>query len=324
MNARTRSKVLIVDDSPTNLGVAVELLKAYSYRILIARDGATGLERARLGQPDVVLLDVQMPGLDGYETCRRIKANPETADIPVLFMTGLATVEDRLRAFDAGAVDFVLKPIEERELLARVRVHTELRRLKIELQARATELQAAMAEQSERAESGRLAQESRDLENESLRELVRQQSVQIADLTRELMNGVSDPGDSATDSALLHILRTHLSTTRAHTQLDVPARELAALMDRRLGVSLELVDRLAAWQPTNGAAKQASPLLGLSDREREIVALMVDGLSNKEIAFELNVARTTVSTHRKRILDKLGIDGLPALVKLALHHESGP
>src|SRR5947209_6488689 len=96
--------ILIVDDDVTNLKVAVEHLRAYSYTILTASNGQAGLERARLAQPDLILLDIRMPGIDGLETCRRLRANPATAAIPVIFMTALSDTDQKVRGFEAGAV----------------------------------------------------------------------------------------------------------------------------------------------------------------------------------------------------------------------------
>src|SRR5687767_13240360 len=115
--------VLIVDDNVINLKLMMQQLKPYDYNILTARDGEAGIERARLVQPDLILLDVQMPQIDGFETCRRLKADPETRAIPVIFMTALSSIEDKLQGFAAGGVDYVPKPFQVEELLARVTTH---------------------------------------------------------------------------------------------------------------------------------------------------------------------------------------------------------
>src|SRR5687768_2620129 len=90
--------LLVIDDTPDNLRVVVALLEAYSFTVLTARDGEAGIERARRARPDAILLDVRMPGIDGYETCRRLQADPATATIPVLFMTVLAEPDQKIRA----------------------------------------------------------------------------------------------------------------------------------------------------------------------------------------------------------------------------------
>src|SRR5436190_9713477 len=127
--------ILIVDDTPANLGVLVETLGAAGYQLMVAEDGKEALTQTAQTQPDLILLDVMMPGIDGFETCQRLKAQPHTRDIPVLFMTALNETADKVKAFAAGGVDYITKPIEHEEAIARVRTHLALRRLQRELQA---------------------------------------------------------------------------------------------------------------------------------------------------------------------------------------------
>lgn len=115
--------VLIVDDTPDNLALLSDALDMAGYMVLVALDGASALERMQRRRPDVVLLDAMMPGLDGFETCRRIKAQAELADIPVLFMTALCDSEHVVEGFAAGGIDYVTKPIRTDEVLARVAAH---------------------------------------------------------------------------------------------------------------------------------------------------------------------------------------------------------
>ncbi|MBB5460725.1 response regulator [Paraburkholderia sp. Cpub6] len=119
--------ILIVDDTPGNLGVVVDSLEARGIRVLVALDGIEALERAAFSQPDVILLDVKMPGIDGFETCRRLKRDERTRDIAVIFMTSLMDNEDRVEGFLVGGVDYVTKPLRVDEMVARVGVHLELR-----------------------------------------------------------------------------------------------------------------------------------------------------------------------------------------------------
>ena len=115
--------VLIVDDTPDNLAVLSDALDLAGYMVLVAMDGTSALERMHRRSPDVVLLDAMMPGIDGFETCRRIKAQAELADIPVLFMTALSDSEHVVEGFAAGGIDYVTKPIRTDEVLARVAAH---------------------------------------------------------------------------------------------------------------------------------------------------------------------------------------------------------
>ena len=102
--------VLVVDDNPTNLSVLVNLLRDVGLRVLVATDGESAIEQITYIKPDLILLDVMMPGIDGFETCQRLKANPETVKIPIIFMTALSETVDKVRGLSLGAVDYVTKP----------------------------------------------------------------------------------------------------------------------------------------------------------------------------------------------------------------------
>jgi signal transduction histidine kinase len=132
--------VLIVDDTPANLGVMVEALESSGYRVVVAQDGEEGLRRAKLVQPALILLDVMMPDADGFEVCRQLKREPSTRDIPVIFMTALADAGDKLSGFKAGGVDFVTKPLQIDEVMARVGTHLKLRATQRQLEERNAEL----------------------------------------------------------------------------------------------------------------------------------------------------------------------------------------
>jgi signal transduction histidine kinase len=129
------STILIADDNKTNLNVLFEYLSEQGYRVLVAEDGAGAIEQAQYGKPDLILLDVLMPGIDGFETCQQIKANPETANIPVIFMTAISDTPYILRGFSVGAVDYIVKPLQREEVNARVRNHISIRRLQRALEA---------------------------------------------------------------------------------------------------------------------------------------------------------------------------------------------
>lgn len=138
---RSQTKIiLIIDDDVINLKEITAELEAYGLEIIIARNGETGLERAAYAQPDLILLDVQLPGIDGFETCRRLKANKTTCDIPVIFMTALLEIANGVCGFDAGAVDYLTKPIQVAEMLARVKTHLTFRELQLEMEERTAEL----------------------------------------------------------------------------------------------------------------------------------------------------------------------------------------
>jgi signal transduction histidine kinase len=118
--------ILLVDDSPTNLKVLTGAITSCGWEILVATEGETALELAEYAKPDLVLLDVMMPGIDGFETCCRLKANPETCEIPVIFMTALSDTVDKVKGLSLGAVDYITKPFQQEEVIARVRLHLRL------------------------------------------------------------------------------------------------------------------------------------------------------------------------------------------------------
>ncbi len=126
--------ILIVDDTPANLSVLAECLSTAGYALMVAEDGEEALSQTKLARPSLILLDVMMPGIDGFETCRRFKASAETRDIPVIFMTALADTSEKVRAFNSGAVDYITKPIQHAEALARINTHLTLCQLRRELE----------------------------------------------------------------------------------------------------------------------------------------------------------------------------------------------
>ncbi|OGG46562.1 MAG: hypothetical protein A3F84_18600 [Candidatus Handelsmanbacteria bacterium RIFCSPLOWO2_12_FULL_64_10] len=139
----TGARVLLVDDTPANLKLLRQALEPEGYRILIAPSGETALKIACHAHPDLILLDVQMPGLDGFETCRCLKENPATQDIPVIFVTARAETESVVEGFRAGGIDYVVKPFQSEEVLARVQTHLKIDRLTRQLEASNHALSAA-------------------------------------------------------------------------------------------------------------------------------------------------------------------------------------
>ncbi|MEL7353774.1 MAG: response regulator [Cyanobacteria bacterium P01_A01_bin.116] len=131
--------VLVVDDTPTNLQVLFDVLQGQNYRVATATDGETAIARLDAFLPDLILLDVMMPGIDGFETCRRIKAKEATQDIPIIFMTALSDTADKVKGLTLGAVDYIAKPLQHEEVLARIRVQLQLRHLNQSLALRIAE-----------------------------------------------------------------------------------------------------------------------------------------------------------------------------------------
>ncbi len=118
--------ILIVDDNPTNLNVISEALKNAGYKVAIATSGERAIQQVERRTPDLILLDVMMPGIDGFETCKRLQSNVNTCDIPIIFMTALADTDHKIKGFDLGAVDYITKPFQEQEVLVRVRTQLQL------------------------------------------------------------------------------------------------------------------------------------------------------------------------------------------------------
>lgn len=121
-------RVLIIDDQMDSVALLLSYLRGQAFDILVARDGADGLRKAAKGRPDVVLLDVAMPGMDGYAVCRRLREDPRTAAVPVIFLSANATLDHKLEGFAAGGADYIGKPFSAEEVLARVFVHLEFKR----------------------------------------------------------------------------------------------------------------------------------------------------------------------------------------------------
>ena len=141
----SKGTVLVVDDNPTNLNVLVDYLTFTGFDVSAAEDGQSALDLLAYIRPDIILLDVMMPDMNGFETCRRIKAMPETQDIPIIFMTALSNAEDKLRGFDVGAVDYITKPVRHKEVLARLNTHLALKNMRVRLQAQNAQLEREIA-----------------------------------------------------------------------------------------------------------------------------------------------------------------------------------
>ena len=150
--------ILMVDDNPANLQVLQATLDGRGYRLLAARDGASALSIAANASPDLILLDIMMPAMDGFEVCRRLKSDPGTDDIPVIFLSALEETEDKVRGLELGAVDYITKPFQPQEILARVNTHLTLRCLQRQLR----EANAELTELNENLEQ-KVAERSREL-----------------------------------------------------------------------------------------------------------------------------------------------------------------
>src|SRR5919199_3498897 len=152
VDSTEKGVILIVDDTPTNLEVLLDFLEDSGFKVWVAEDGESAIEGAEYAPPDLILLDVLMPGMDGFETCRRLKANPSTKDIPVIFMTALTETVDKVKGLNLGAVDYITKPLQHEEVLARLTIHLSLRNLTKRLTEQNVHLEEEIQERK-RAES---------------------------------------------------------------------------------------------------------------------------------------------------------------------------
>ena len=135
--------ILLVDDNPTNLQLLFETLDGRGFKLLVAKDGNSALAIARKVRPNLILLDIMMPEIDGYEVCRQLKADPALAEIPVIFLSALTDTKDKVQGLDMGAVDYITKPFQPDEVIARVNTHLTVYRLKKALDEKNKELQEA-------------------------------------------------------------------------------------------------------------------------------------------------------------------------------------
>jgi signal transduction histidine kinase len=146
------ANIMIVDDTPANLRLLSQILSEHGYKVRAVLSGPQALMAAQAAPPDLILLDIRMPDMDGYEACERIKADERTRDIPVLFISALDEMEDKVKAFTAGGVDYITKPFQAEEVLARVQTHLALRDLNRQLQVANAQLERHVAELEARNE----------------------------------------------------------------------------------------------------------------------------------------------------------------------------
>jgi len=139
---RDEGRILLVDDNPTNIDVLYDFLSDLGYEVMVAEDGLSALERMPFARPELILLDIMMPHMEGFEVCRHLKEDEATREIPVIFITAMGSLEDKVKGFEMGAVDYVTKPFQNQEVLARVRTHLTLCRMRKELRAQNEQLRS--------------------------------------------------------------------------------------------------------------------------------------------------------------------------------------
>src|SRR6187551_3889671 len=198
-------RILLVDDDATNLDVLRHTLDGRGYRLFVTRSGESAIEVARRVRPLLVLLDVVMPGIDGYETCRRLKADSETREAAVIFLSSLDETKDKVRGLEVGAVDFVSKPFQREEVIARVNTHLTVQRLRRQLEARNAELTRELAVAQELLTDARRRVEGPLLgDSPAIRALRESIARCAADADLVLLTGPQGAGHEAAARAIHH------------------------------------------------------------------------------------------------------------------------
>jgi len=292
-----RRLVLLVDDSPETLSALVEALEAASLTALVARDGLSAIALLDRVHPDLILMDAAMPGIDGFETCRRIKKRPEFSLTPVIFMTGLTEREHVLAGLEAGGVDYVTKPIDQQEMLARIRIHLT------------------------NADFVQEAREALDATGPGVISIARDGSAQWLSRQAEAclgrrMDNLSKKGRSAISLWLAETADQPLSECRP---LDIRLDDggLARLQIIARPASGDTLLSIAN-QETSRDSEILARKLSISQREGEVLSWLAKGKSNKDIAAILDLSPRTVTKHIENILNKLGAENRTSAAIIAL------
>ncbi|BBO09478.1 MULTISPECIES: response regulator [unclassified Bradyrhizobium] len=296
IESKKRDVALVVDDSPETLRLLTDALDGAGMTVMVALDGAAAIRIIDQITPDIVLLDAVMPGIDGFETCRRLKRDAGLANVPVIFMTGLAETEHIVRGLEAGGVDYVTKPIVIEEMLARIRVH----------------LGNARLTQSARA--------ALDVSGRFLFAVDRQGSVLWA--TPQAQKLLSDHhGAQADDFVLPPSLLQWLEQARAKGSSKSQAASLPDNPQLRLYYMGETAPNefLLRLSRESGTAlpPEFTSELGLTTREGEVLAWLSKGKTNRDIAQILGLSPRTVDKHLEQIYAKLGVENRTAAAAIA-------
>ena len=266
--------VLVVDDDSVNLITLRHILKGQGYGVSTAASGIEALEMVQVEIPEIILLDVVMPEMDGYAFCQLLKSDEATREIPVIFLSSLSSSEEKVKAFKVGGVDYIVKPFEPTEVIARVRTHLSLRRVQCQLEEKVQQRTSALEEKHD---------ELRDA-NTTLKYLLRE-------IEREK--------DQVGQTMLMNIEKLVLPNLDRMVGAPLPKQEVL-----RKTISRNLLD---IARPLVGGSLDVYRML--TPTELQLVNLIRQGKNNKETADELNISVQTVSTHRRNIRKKLNITG---------------
>jgi CheY-like chemotaxis protein/DNA-binding CsgD family transcriptional regulator len=282
--------VLIVDDVPENLAVLHDALDESGYTVLVANHGAAALERVRQVVPDVILLDAVMPGMDGFETCRRLRADAATRGTPIIFMTGLTETEHVVAAFASGGTDYVTKPVRQSEVLARIAAHVNTARLMN--QARSALDAFGNAVIAVTPHDGRIVWQT--------------------PLARQWMQQWFDADGDGTPAQLAAWLAA--GPTQPLTVIRGAARLVFTAADVRSPEQWMIVLR----EESDTARVQAlTALFRLTQREAEVLHWVIQGKTNRDIGDILGMSPRTVNKHLEHVFEKLGVETRTAAATLA-------
>ena len=300
-----RDIVLVVDDSPGTLGMLNETLESAGYTVLVAQTGAAALELVERVTPDIVLMDALMPGLDGFETCRRMKQKPGLSAVPIVFMTGLTETEHVIRGLEAGGVDYVTKPVSPNEVVARIGVHLASARL---------------------TRSAHLA-----LDTAGRYLIAVNHQGQVLWTTPQaalLIEKTGGAGRAVLPAAVTAWLRSCIEgqagTRKAEMTLrwDGEGDTLQLSFIGRVGPD-ELLLRCVA--PNMGDEEALlRHRLSLTSREAEVLLWLSRGKSNRDIAAILGLSPRTVNKHLEQTFEKLGVENRASATALAVRVLQGP
>jgi DNA-binding NarL/FixJ family response regulator len=298
---KRRDVALVIDDSPETLRLLTDALDSAGMTVMVAMDGAAAMRIVEQITPDIVLLDAVMPGIDGFETCRRLKREAGLSNVPVIFMTGLAETEHIVRGLEAGGVDYVTKPIVIEEMIARIRVH----------------LANARLTQSARA--------ALDVSGRFLLAVSRQGKILWA--TPQAQKLLSDNLAAASDDELelpapmlewLEQVQRGRAGAKSQSSASFPNNEALRLQYMGKAGPNEFLLRLAKDTSANIPA-EFSEELGLTSREGEVLSWLSKGKTNRDIAQILGLSPRTVDKHLEQIYAKLGVENRTAAAAIAVN-----
>jgi DNA-binding NarL/FixJ family response regulator len=297
---KKRDVALVVDDSPETLRLLTDALDGAGMTVMVALDGASAIRIVDQITPDIVLLDAMMPGMDGFETCKRLKRDAGLNNVPIIFMTGLAETEHIVRGLEAGGVDYVTKPIVVQEMIARIRVH----------------LANARLTQSARA--------ALDVSGRYLLAVNGQGTILWATPQAQKLLSDTLAADSDDDFVLpepvpqwLEQAQKGNAGSKAAGMAAFPGNEQLRLQYMgKLGPN-EFLLRLAKDSGADAPAEFSSEL-GLTAREGEVLSWLSKGKTNRDIAQILGLSPRTVDKHLEQIYSKLGVENRTAAAAIAV------